>query len=236
MNSNTILAFRSGTGRNQLAPLPTTGVAGDLATAAAGGRLYTNVVGTFAQAILAIPLQTAIVGSADILSNNANEAIKGPAYGRIFGTPRGTNAPYFSSASFDGVPFRLRVSGLATMGANGAQALTISLIHGPAVLIAGAGNTPIATAVAANAIAGGAMSFDLVAEILWESGIGILSGRYSSVITLLAGALTTVKSDVTLDANPAAATLALLQFQVFATAGNAAASLVQIREFALEQI
>jgi hypothetical protein len=235
MNANTILAFRGGSGRNQIAPLPTTGTAGNLATAAAA-RLYSDTTGTFNYAILAVPLQTAIIGSSNPLDINTNGAILGPAYGRMFGTPRGSQSPYFNSASFDGVPFRLRVSGVATMGANGAQSLLVNIIHGPATTIAGAGNTTIASTGAALAtVAGGAANFSIVAELLWDSTLGYISGRQSSVISFVTPS-TQVQSDVVLAAEPACASAALLQFQVFVTAGNGAASLVQIKEFALEAI
>jgi len=233
MNANTILAYRGGTARNQIAAI--VGTAGDISTATPA-RLNTDATANSVQAILSIPTQAAIVGTFNPLALEANAAILGPAYGRLFGNVRGNAAPYFNTASFDGVPFRLRVSGTASMGANGAQSLLIQIVHGPAATIGGAGNTIIASTGAAFATAaGGAADFSIVAEVLWDSTLQFLSGRRSSVIAFVTPSVQ-VTSDIVLTNEPACADIAHLQFQVFATAGNAAVSSVQVKEFALEAI
>lgn len=232
MNANTILSFRSGTGRNQLAVST-----GDWSTPVP--ILMNSDTGTAAtmnQAILAIPSQSAIVGSFNPLDLNANGAILGPAFGRMFGTPRGVNAPYFNTSSFDGVPFRIRACGRCNMGANGGQSLIVTLVSGPAVTIGGAGNVTIATTGAAFATAaGGDTNFQMVCDVMWSSGVAHLSGIQRAVIAFAATEQHVAQATIS-NSPVALATLSLLQFQLFLTAGNAAASSLTSCEFSLEAI
>jgi len=230
MNANTILAFRAGTGRNQLADQ-----VGDFTTATAA---VINAGSTTATAVLRIPLQTPILGSFNPLSPNANSAVLGPAYGRQYGRKvLGNQAPYFNSSSFDGVPFRVRVSGKATMGADVTQTLLIELALQTSATYNAlnvVGNTGAAFATAA----GGACKFSLVAECLWSSGNGSngnLAARHSATIGF--AATEQVVSDI-IQTNLAlaAAAAANLTFVVFATSGHAASSTLHYDEFALELI
>ena len=230
MNANTILAFRAGTGRNQL-----TDQVGDFTTATAA--VITNDDATTSVAVLRVPLQTPILGSFNPLSPNANSAVLGPGYGRHYGRQLGNQAPYFNSDAFDGVPFRVRVSGKATMGADVTQSLLIELaLQTSATYAAGTvvGNTGAAFATAA----GGACKFSIVAECLWTVGSGLngnLASRHSATIAF--GTTLQVVSDVIqTNVSMAALTEATLTFVVFATSGHAASSTLHYDEFALELI
>lgn len=232
MNSNTILAYRAGTGRNQL---KSQAIASTTATAAVINT--DDAVG--ATAVLRLPTQTAILGSFNPLQPEANAAILGPAYGRLFGAPRGNQVPYFTNTSFDGVPFRVRVTGTGVAGANAAQTILASLTLGTSATIGS--NVLIATTGAAlAAVAGGAFQFTIVAECLWSLGSGAngnLSSRHSSTISFLPTPTIQVVSDVIQSTVAAPAlTQAALNFVPFITFGNAAASTVQFTEFSLELI
>jgi hypothetical protein len=233
MNANTILAFRGGTGRNQIAPI--VGTAGDITTATVA-RVYTDTLGTTSVAALAIPTQAAIIGSSNPLSINTNGAILGPAYGRLFGTPRGSQAPYFNTSSFDGVPFRLRVSGTITSAGVAGQTALIQLCLGSSATI-GTNVIIASTGAALACVAAGSLNFGIVAEILWDSVLQKVTGRQSSVISFSAPT-TQVQSDVVLAniATATAANIAALTFTVFATMGQTAVTSVQVKEFALEAI
>jgi len=232
MNANTILAFRSGTGRNQL---KAQAIASTTATAAV---LNTDdAVG--ATAVLTVPQQSAILGAFNPLSPNENSSILGPAYGRLFGTPRGGQTPYFSSTSFEGVPFRVRVSGTGNAGANAAQSVLGSLTLGTSATIGS--NVLIGTTGAALAtVAGGAFMWTIVSEIIWSIGSGAngkIASRHSATVSFLVTPTVQVVSDVIQSTVSAPAlTAAALSFVPFITFGNAAASTVQVTEFALELI
>jgi hypothetical protein len=231
MNANTILSFRAGTGRNQLASLALS------STTATAATCNTDTVGSPATAILRVPTQSAILGSFNPQAPNVNSALTGPAYGRLFGTPRGNQAPYFTTSDFDGVPFRIRVHGIANLGANAAQSALVQLTLGTSSTLGS--NVIIANTGAALAgVAGGAVVFSIVAEIVWTAGSGAngnIAGRFSSTISFLPTPTAQVVSDVILsNVTAPAAAVANLAFVPFFTLGNGAASTVQFNEFALE--
>lgn len=232
MNANTILAYRSGTGRNQLK-------AQALATTTDTAAVLNTDDGVGATAVLTVPSQSAILGSFNPLAPNANAAILGPAYGRLFGAPLGNQVPYFNSTSFDGVPFRVRVSGVGVAGANGAQTLLAKLTLGTSATI-GSDVVIANTGAALDSFAGGAFQFTIVAECLWSLGSGAdgnLSSRHSATISFLPTPSIQVVSDVIqTNVTAAALTQGALSFVPFFKFGNAAASSVQFTEFALELI
>lgn len=234
MNANTILAFRAGTGRNQLKSQTTASVT---ATAAV---LNTDTSGTTATAVLAVPLQSAVIGGFNPLSANANDSILGPAYGRLFGAPLGNQSPYFNSDAFDGIPFRIRASGTAVgLAGGGGNTLLIQLCLGSSSTLGT--NVVIANSGAGLAgAAGGAFAFSLVTECLWSIGSGAngnLANRSSATISFLPTPTIQVVSDVigTTAATPSL-TEAALVFTVFAKWNDAAGGTTQFREFALELV
>jgi hypothetical protein len=225
-NLNTISAFVGGTGRNQMPA-----ISGDLSTATAA-VIATDTTGTTATAVLGIPLQTAILGASNARAGNA--AILGNANFNG-GVPRGRTRPFFSSDDFEGVPFRVRVHGTATMGANAAQSLLISLTLGTSSTIGS--NVVVGTTGAALAtVAGGACTFSIVAELIWSSAIGNVAGRHSATISFVTPTRQVVSDVINTNATTAAAAATNLKFVVFATACNAASSSVQFKEFALELV
>lgn len=233
MNANTILAFRSGTGRNQLKSQSTA-----LTTALAAVINTDDAVG--ATAVLTVPSQTAKLGSFNPLSPNANSAILGPAYGRLFGVPLGGQTPYFTSTSFDGVPFRVRVTGTGNVAAVALQTIQASLTIGTSATIGS--NVLIGTTGAAlAAVAGGNFQFTIVSECLWSLGSGAngnLSSRHSATISFLPTPTIQVVSDVIQSTVAAPAlTQGALRFVPFVTIGVAqATTTIQFTEFALELI
>jgi len=184
-------------------------------------------------------LQSAVIGGFNPLSPNANSSILGPAYGRLFGAPLGSQTPYFNSDAFDGVPFRVRASCTGVAGANGAQSVIIKLALGTSATIGS--DVIIATSGAGlAAVAGGAFAATIVAECLWTIGTGSngnLSSRHSATITFLPTPTVQVVSDViqTTTTAPALAESAL-SFVPFLVLGNGASSTIQWTEFALELI
>lgn len=230
MNANTILAFRSGSGRNQM-PDQT----GDFTTATAA--LINTASGT-TTAVLSVPLQTPILGSFTPSSPNANSAVLGSHYGRQF-RPRGSNAPYFNSDAFEGIPFRVRVSGTVATATVALQTLLIELscqstgTYAAGTVIASIG-APFACAVT------GGVYFSIVAECLWSIGSGSngnLASRHSATIAKLPTPVLQVVSDVIqTNVTLPIATASLLNFVVFTTAAQTNTCTVHYNEFALELI
>jgi hypothetical protein len=229
MNANTIKAFKGGTGRNEMAALT-----GDLRTAAVPAAINTNTVGTTAQALLSIPLQTDIIGSSHPRSIDANGALLGPAYGRAYGTPYGSNAPYFNSASFDGIPFKVRIAGGCTTTTKAGQTLQIILALGSGVLVGA--NTILAQTTAYACATAGRVAFSLVAELIWDSLTQYVSGRFSSEMAYSIGPTRAVISDVVVTNQAAAAAASNLVFQAYALTGQTDTVTLQFNEFSLEQV
>lgn len=223
MNSNTIVGLSSGTSRNQIPSLA-------LATVTETSVKVTTDTGT-AVALLGLPLATAVVGSSNPLSQNANPAILSPALGAAF-QGAGTNRPYFNSTSFSGRTLRARISGTGVAGANAAQSVIVNLYLGTNI-VTPSSNTLLATTGAALAtVAGGAFSFSLVADLLWDSGTLLVVGSQTGTIAFGTTQQYTVPKAIA--AVPSAVALAGIQFQASVVMGNAAASTVQVSEFAID--
>jgi len=223
MNANTISAFVGGTGRNQMPVL-----SGDLSTATAATVNLDS--GSTAVAVLKLPTQTSIMGASNARFGNA--AILGPSHFH-YGLPRGAQNPFFSSTSFEGVPFRVRAHGVA------GQTLLISLCLGSSATI-GSDVVLGTTGAALATVAGGAAFFSIVAELMWSTGSGAngnVAGRHSATISFLPTPTRQVVSDVIItNATAAAVAYTDIAFTVFATAGNAAATTVQFKEFTIELV
>jgi hypothetical protein len=230
MNANTILAFRAGTERNQLADQT-----GDFTTATAA---VINAGSTTAVAVLRVPLQTPILGAFNPLSPNANSAVLGSGYGRAYGR-YGKQAPFFNSDAFDGIPFRVRVSGKAATATVALQTLLIELslqatgTYAAGTVIASTG-APFACAVT------GGVYFSIVAECLWTIGTGSngnLASRHSATIAKLPTPARQVVSDVIqTNVTMPCLTASALNFVVFATAAQVNTCTLHYDEFALELI
>jgi hypothetical protein len=155
--------------------------------------------------------------------------------------PRGSQAPYFNSSSFEGVPFRVRASGTITATADGSQSALISLCLGSSGTIGS--NVIIGTTGAALVgVAGGTYTWFIAADCIWSIGVaanGNLASQHSAVISFLPTPTRQVVSNVIqTNATAAAAAASNLVFTVFCTLGynNAASGTFTPQEFAIETI
>lgn len=224
MNTNSVVGLIGGTSRGQIPSLSVT-------VAATATMVKVNTDTGSVQANLALPLATAVVGSNNPIGVNANPAILSPALGAALQSA-GTNRPYFNSASFNGRPIRVRLSGTGVSTANAAQTAIVNIYFGTSA-------TPATTAVLATTgtalamVAGGAFSFSLVADLLWDSGTGLIVGSQTGSLAFGSAQQYTVPKAI---ANiPASVTLANVQFSAGVLMGDATtASTVQVTEFAID--
>ena len=230
-NPSTVSGFvGSGTGRN-LWPVQT------VATATETILKVGTDVGTSANFFLVAPTGGQVYGAASPLSVNGNSAITQRS-GRTYGIPSGSSNDQFSSASWDGHPFRVRISGIGNAGANAAQNVAINLYQGTSATIAS--DHIIGTTGATFAtVAGGAFHFYIEATLLWDATSQILSGSFQADIAFAAVDQYTVPTAI----GPAGAaapitsiTSAGLSFLASIKLGNAASSTVTVREFVIDEV
>jgi len=224
MNANTIVGFQGGTGRNNI--IEQTGNTAGTATAF---QVQTDS-GTPVTAVLSIPYGSSVQGASSPLDPNANSAITAFDYGRQYGRPNGTNAPWYSSTSFDfSRPFKVRITGVATSNAASTE-LTIGIYLGTSTsgtLIASlpSGTTSIAAAEP--------ITFSLETEVIWSAATGTLVGIHTGLMCLNTTAITPVVG--TANTSGAAAAASNLQFVAAATWATASGS-VSVTEFSIEQV
>jgi len=224
MNSNTIAGFSSGTKRNQI---PTLTLAAVTETA-----LPVNTDTGTTSALLAVPLQTAIVGSNTSLSINSNPAIitKGLQF---YGAPDGSTAPYFNSSSFDSArPFTLQLGGVATVVTGAGNSLQFKIYQGTSATIGS--DTIFATVGAFTAATTGNLQFDITVRCQWDSVsqslTGVLSGSWfysGGTKNIITTAVTSVITSLT--------TPSALSFLPSVTFGAAAGGTVSVSEWSIEQ-
>lgn len=167
-NWNTIAGLFGGTGRNQI-------LSQTLASTTETLFQVQTDSGTPTTAIIAVPYGSGVIGTSNPLDINANPAITGFNFGAFGGRPNGTNAPWFSSTSFDAArPFKLRIVGTALSVAGTSNALTINLYNGTTL-----GGTKIANSGSISAATAENITFEIEANLQWSSAIGSLSGYYS---------------------------------------------------------
>src|SRR5208337_2155986 len=120
-NSNTVLGGYAGWGtlRNQF---PVQTVATGTETA-----LVVNTDGGTATALVTVPTGGQIYGASTPFDVNANATIARRS-GREYGTPSGVSNDQFSSASWNALQFKIRLSGYASLGAT--QTAIIYLYNG----------------------------------------------------------------------------------------------------------
>lgn len=220
-NSDTITAlFGPGTGRFQINPLVLASVT---ETAFSMGTDTGTTV-----AVLTLPTGggTNLVGSGSPVEFNQNAAISSQSYGRKVSV--GTEAPYFSSKTFDGGrPFRVRVVGTCTLNAGAANTLAINLYQGSSATL---GSDVKVAGLTAGGAPSTSVNFILETVILWDSTSQKLGGYFSGQVgnTLTAAAALSNAATVT--------TTAGLTFVVSAVFGNAGGGTVNISEFSAEQV
>lgn len=182
--------------------------------------------------ILPLP-QGGVIGASPSLDVNANQAITTRG-GREYGTPNGEAGPSFSTASWDGSPFVVRITGIGNAGANAAQSVLINLYQGTSTTV-GSDNIIGATGAALATVAGGAFNFYIEATVMWDSTSQILSGAYEANIAFGATSQYTAKATGTKFVFTGV-TAANLSFLASITLGNAAASSVTVTEFVIDKI
>jgi len=228
MNANTIIAFKGGTVRNQSPVL-------SLATATETA-FKVNTDGSAATCILSVPLQTAIVGSFTPLAVGSNPSILGPAYGRIFGTPKGVNSPYFTSDYFDGRPFLVRVSGTGNAVAGVGQKVLVDLALGVSATV-GADTILATTGAALDVAAGGAFDFAIEATLLWDSTTQIVGGYFSAQLNFAnAGASQVTAQKILTNYGASVVAASGLSFIPFAKMATTDVATLQLTEFAIDEI
>lgn len=217
-NVNSIAGFVNGTGRNQI---PTTTV-----TVASETNITVNTDTGTAVAILAVPGQTAIVGAQTPLSPNSNPTIIGQGT-QPYGPYEGSNAPFYNSGSFDGRPFRIRITGTATSAAAASQTLQFKLYLGTSK----AGTSLIALPAAAftGVATAGTYSFLLDATFLWDSTSQLLNGY----ATINIGNVTSTNVAIT---QATAVTLANLQFNASFTTAVAGSVALTVKDFSMDLV
>lgn len=223
MNANTIVSLQGGTGRNQI-------LSQTLASTTETLFQVQTDSGTPNTAIIAVPYGSGVIGTSAPQDPNANSAITGFDFGREYGRPNGTNAPWYSTSSFDFArPFKLRIFGTATSVTGTGNSLTVKVYNGTTT-----GGTAIATTGAISAATASAITFEVEATLQWSSAIGSLSGFYN-VLQNVAGTQTFTSDAHTTNVSTVAA-VSGLQFVVSATWGATAGGTTSITEISIEQV
>ena len=230
-NSNTVAGItQSGTARNQF---PTQVVA-----TTAEAILKVNTDTSTANYFLVAPSGGSILGTQTPLDTNANASVTRRS-GREYGLPSGDSNDQFSSSSWDGRAFKVRVTGTGTASHNGAQSLVFNLYQGTSATLGSdfiIGTTGSAFAIARSTV-DVPFNFYIEATLLWDATSQVLSGSYQANI---AGGTTSQFTTQTVIANVPTPpiTAAGLSFLATVTLGNAGAgtSTVTVREFTIEKV
>lgn len=227
-NTNSVAGFaQSGTLRNQF---PT-----QVVNAATETALLVNTDTGTTAAILLAPSGGNVYGSKTGLDVNANPAIISRS-GREYGLPSGETNDQFSSSSWDGRLFYVRLVGIGNAAANASQTVLFNLYQGTATSVIGtAGNIVANTGAAYAMVAGGAFNFFVEAELQWDAASQILSGGFTANIAFGTGQQFTVtKATAHVLSGITASGLSFLPSVTFAVAG--ATNTVTVREFVIEKI
>lgn len=225
-NVNTVIGGYAGSGtlRNQF-PLQTVASATEAA-------LVVNTDSGTATALVTVPA-AGIYGSNTSFDVNSNASVLKRS-GREYGQPSGENQDQFSSLSWDGRPFKIRLSGVATLGAT--QTAIIYLYNGAATVVGTSGNRIgyTGTAYPSGGTSTTPSNFLLEFTGLWDAASGILSGYYTANI---ANATTSQFTTTTVITNvQTSVTAAGLTFCAGLKLANTTSSTIQLREFTIERV
>lgn len=227
-NSDTVFGFaQSGTLRNQF---PVQTVAATTETI-----LKIGTDAGSANYFLVAPYGGQVYGAQSGLDVNANSSIIDRS-AQNWGLPSGESNDQFSTSSWDGHPFRVRVCGIGTAGHNAAQTLLFNLYQGTSATLAS--DKIIGTTGAAYAIAQSSsdvkFNWMIEATLLWDVASQNLSGSYTANIS---GGTTSQFVTTTVVPNvPVTIAASSLSFLATVTLGNAASSTIQVREFVLDRL
>lgn len=226
-NTNTVLGGYAGSGtlRNQF---PTQAVATATETA-----LVVNTDTGTVTALVTVPVGGVILGASPKFDVNSNSAITTRG-GREYGVPSGESNDQFSSSSWDGRAFKIRLSGVASLGAT--QTAIFYLYNGAATVVGTSGNR---IALTGSAYPGGGTSttpsnFLIEFTGLWDPTSQILSGYYTANIANGSTSQFTTTTVITNVQTSVAA--AGLTFCAGIKLANTTASTVTLREFVVEKI
>lgn len=159
MNSNTIAGLQGGTKRNNLLAITAIGTAQTIFT------MGTDSGSTTTAAFLQIPTQTAIQGTISPFGPNVNQALLDAGFSAP--TNNALPQPPFNSSSFDGRPFRVRVSGGAVAG-SASNTITVAILQNTTAVLAG-GNTVASMAAGGAGLGAANYNFNLDAYCIWDS-------------------------------------------------------------------
>jgi len=235
-NANTVSGYAgSGTLRNQFPA--------QVVASATEAALVVNTDAGTATALVTVPTGVTAATSSVSLSGalgassafdvNANQSITRRS-GRDYGVPSGVSNDQFSSSSWNALQFRVRLSGVATLGAT--QTAIIYLYNGAATVVGTAGNR---VGLTGSAYPGGGTAttpsnFMLEFTGLWDPTSQILSGYYTANI---ANGSTSQFTTTTVITNvQTSVTAAGLTFCAGLKLANTTSSIIQLREFVIEQI
>lgn len=216
MNQNTFAAYFGGTGRGQLAS--------QTLASTTETEIHVNTNASSAIAVLNIPLQTSVIGSQSPFGVDENAA--------LIGTPsylRNRTRPYFSTSSFEGRPFLLRLSGVATPASNAGNSLLFKLYQGASK----AGEAICSTGAVPEASTTAARAFIVEAQLIWSVSSGKLDGQFWFFVAGTSGTVYTTWAAAT---QTSAAAVSDLQFCAATTWGNAVGGVVAASEFSLSQL
>lgn len=226
-NSNTIPGGYAGWGtlRNQF-PVQTVATATETA-------LVVGTDGGTATALVTVPTGGQIYGANAPFDASANPSIARRS-GREYGAPSGVSNDQFSSNSFNALAFKIRLSGVATLGAT--QTAIVYLYNGAATVVGTAGNRVALTGAAYPSGGTSTTPSNFLLEFtgLWDPTSQILSGYYSANI---ANGTTSQFTTTTVITNVQTTVAAAgLTFCAGLKLANTTSSTIQLREFVVEQI
>lgn len=228
MNVNTIVGYIGGTGRNQIASQTLA------STTETEFKVNQDAGAANAIAVLQIPQQTAVVGSATPLGVNINPAMLVGGLGQPNDPSRLAGRPYFNSSSFDfGRPFLVRLAGVVTPASNAANTLDLKIYSGTTKSGTLVADTGAATGTESSTQAG---AFIVEAQLIWDSTGQLLYGQQWYAIA--AGATPTYNTwkAMATAAGIAVTSVANLKFCASAQWGNAVGGVVAVSEFSISQL
>jgi hypothetical protein len=228
MNANTVAGVTAtGSARNQFNVQT-------VATTVETALVFNTDAGTTACFVVA-PSGGQVLGSVSGFDVNANSAVIERS-GMEYGQPSGVSNDQFSSSSWDGRPFKVRICGTGTAGHNAAQTLLFNLYQGTSTSLASdkiIGTTGAAFAIA-QSTSNVSFNFLIEATLTWDVTSGVLSGFYTGNV---AGGTTSQFVSTTVVPNVVGSvTSAGLSFLASVTLGNAASSTVQVKEFTIDRL
>lgn len=223
MNSNSIVGYSSGTGRNKFAA--------QTVAAIATTALTVNTDTGTAVAFLSVPQAASVVGSSNPLSVSANPSILSPANGAALQSA-GTNRPYFNTDSFNGRAFKVRISGDGTNVTTG-QTVSVNIYCGTS---ATPGSNILVASTGASATVGtaGTYGFFLEATLVWDAATGLVTGLQNGTVSTGSAQVTVASAAISVV--PTTVTLPNLQFMAAVVTTAATSTTITVREFALDLV